>query len=172
MFETGVGGIYLTGPYNMARFDKNLGKAKYEVIPLPAGPNGKAASLAEGENVYLMAGSHNQAGQEKFAEYAISVEGQTIGMAGDTEGNIVRLPVNADVKMSDVRKDTRWQIFEDIYQNGGRYVPSVPEWTPFLQNAANSINTVVANCSADVKAELTKLAGTFDQELRKQGVAG
>lgn len=172
MFETGVGGIYLTGPYNMARFDKNLGKDKYEVIPLPAGPNGKAASLAEGENVYLMAGSKNEAGQKKFAEFAISVQGQTISMAGDTEGNIVRLPVNADVKMSDVRKDTRWQIFEDIYKNGGRYVPSVPEWTPFLQNAANSINAVVANCSADVKSEMSKLAGTFGQELQKQGVAG
>jgi multiple sugar transport system substrate-binding protein len=171
MFETGVGGVYFTGPYNMARFDKNLGKDKYEVVALPAGPGGKSMSLAEGENVYLMAGSKNQAGQEKFAEFAISAEGQTIGMAGDTDGNIVRLPVNAQVKLGDVRKDTRWQTFEDIYKQGGRYVPSVPEWTPFLQGAAASINAVVANCGANVKAELTKLAGTFADELRKQGVA-
>jgi multiple sugar transport system substrate-binding protein len=172
MFETGVGGIYFTGPYNMARFDKNLGKDKYEVIAAPAGPGGKAASLAEGENVYLMAGSKNQAGQERFAEFAMSVEGQTIGMNADAEGNIVRLPVNAEVKLGDVRKDTRWQTFDTIYKQGGRYVPSVPDWTPFLQGAAATINTVVANCGADVKAELTKLAGTFDEELRKQGVAG
>ncbi|MFL6145362.1 MAG: extracellular solute-binding protein [Labedaea sp.] len=172
MFETGVGGIYFTGPYNMARFDKNLGKDKYEVIALPAGPGGKSVSLAEGENVYLMAGSKNQAGQERFAEFAISVEGQTVGMAGDTDGNMVRLPVNGEVKLSQVRKDTRWQVFEDIYKQGGRYVPSVPEWTPFLQNAATSINAVVANCGADVKGELTKLSATFADDLRKQGVAG
>jgi multiple sugar transport system substrate-binding protein len=48
----------------------------------------------------------------------------------------------------------------------------VPEWTPFLQNAATSINAVVANCGADVKGELTKLSGTFADDLRKQGVAG
>ncbi|HEV2782378.1 MAG TPA: sugar ABC transporter substrate-binding protein [Actinophytocola sp.] len=172
MFEKGQGGIYFTGPYNMARFDKNLGKDKYEVVPAPPGPGGTAVSLAEGENVYLMAGSKNQAGQERFAEFAISVEGQTIGMAGDTDGNIVRLPVNSEVKLDDVRKDTRWQTFETIYKTGGRYVPSVPEWTPFLQNAAAAINTVIADCNADVKAQLTKLAGTFDEELRKQGVAG
>lgn len=172
MFETGVGGIYFTGPYNMARFDKNLGKDKYEVVAAPPGPGGKAASLAEGENVYLMAGSKNQAGQERFAEFAISVEGQGIGMAGDKEGNIVRLPVNSEVNLGDVRKDTRWQTFDKIYKDGGRYVPSVPEWTPFLQGAAATINTVVANCGSDVQAELTKLAGTFDEELRKQGVAG
>ena len=172
MFETNVGGIYFTGPYNMARFDKNLGKDKYEVVALPAGPGGKSVSLAEGENVYLMAGSKNQAGQEKFAEFAISVEGQTIGMAGDTDGNIVRLPVNGEVKLSDVRKDNRWQVFENIYKQGGRYVPSVPEWTPFLQESANTINAVVANCGADVKGELTKLAGKFGAELTKQGVSG
>ncbi|MGH2602705.1 MAG: ABC transporter substrate-binding protein, partial [Dehalococcoidia bacterium] len=86
LFETGKAGIYLTGPYNMARFDASLGKDKYEVVPAPAGPGGAGAdaSLAEGENVYLMAGSKNQAGQRKFAEFAISAEGQAIGMAGDT----------------------------------------------------------------------------------------
>ena len=133
VFETGKAGIYFTGPYNMARFDKNLGADKYEIAPAPPGPSGKSASLAEGENIYLMAGSKNQAGQERFAEFAISVEGQTIGMAGDTDGNIVRLPVNADVKLSDVRKDTRWQAFEEIYQKVGRYTPAVPDWTPFRQ---------------------------------------
>ena len=74
----------------------------------PAGPGGKASSLAEGENVYLMAGSENQAGQKKFAEFAVSAEGQKIGMAGDTDGTIVRLPVNNKVELAAVRKDTRW----------------------------------------------------------------
>ncbi|MFG2044830.1 extracellular solute-binding protein [Dactylosporangium sp. NPDC048998] len=171
MFESGKAGIYLTGPYNMARFDKNLGKDKYEVVPAPPGPGGKSASLAEGENIYLMAGSNNQAGQEKFAEFAISVEGQTIGMAGDTDGNIVRLPVNSQVTLSSVRKDTRWEVFDKVYKEAGRYVPAVPDWTPFRQASADTINAIVANCDSNTKQELTKLAETFKQELTKQGVA-
>ncbi|MEH0981414.1 sugar ABC transporter substrate-binding protein [Micromonospora sp. CPCC 205556] len=170
VFETGKAGIYLTGPYNMARFDKNLGKDKYEVVPAPPGPSGKAASLAEGENVYLMAGSDNRAGQEKFAEFAVSVEGQTLGMAGDTAGNFVRLPVNATVKLAEVRSDARWQTFDEIYRTVGRYVPAVPEWTPFQQKAAETINAIVANCGTDTKGELEKLAATFATELTKQGV--
>lgn len=171
VFEGGKAGIYLTGPYNMARFDKNLGADKYEVIPAPKGPDGKQASLAEGENVYLMAGSKNEAGQQKFAEFAISAQGQTIGMAGDTDGNIVRLPVSSAVKLSEVRKDTRWQIFDDVYRTAGRYSPAVPDWTPFRQAAAEAINAVVADCGSDTKSHLDKLAETFAAELARQGVA-
>jgi multiple sugar transport system substrate-binding protein len=171
VFETGKGGIYFTGPYNMARFDKNLGKDKYEVVPAPAGPGGKPASLAEGENVYLMAGSKNMSGQEKFAEFAISPEGQKVGMAGDSEGNIVRLPVNSKVEQSSVRKDVRWVIFEKVYRDAGRYVPAVPDWTPFRQASAETFNAIVADCNSDTKAELTKLASTFAGELKKQGVS-
>ena len=169
LFETGKGGIYLTGPYNMARFDKNLGKDKYEVVALPAGPGGKSVSLAEGENIYLMAGSANPAGQTEFAEYATSVEGQTLGMAGDTDGNVVRLPVNTKVDMASVRKDTRWQLFADIYRDGARYVPVVPDWTPFRQSSADTLNALVADCATDPKTALDKLAGTFADELTKQG---
>jgi len=169
LFETGKGGIYFTGPYNMARFDKNLGKDKYEVVALPPGPGGKSVSLAEGENVYLMAGSANPDGQTKFAEYAMSVEGQTLGMAGDTDGNVVRLPVNAKVDMASVRKDTRWQLFADIYKDGARYVPSVPDWTPFRQSSADTLNAMVADCSSNPQAAMDKLAQTFTQELTKQG---
>jgi multiple sugar transport system substrate-binding protein len=171
VFESGKGGIYFTGPYNMARFDKNLGADKYEVVPAPPGPGGKSASLAEGENIYLMAGSKNQAGQEKFAEFAISVEGQTIGMAGDTDGNIVRLPVNSGVTLSSVRKDTRWAVFDKVYKDVGRYTPNVPDWTPFRQSSSDTFNAIVANCGSNTKQELTKLASTFEDELAKQGVA-
>jgi multiple sugar transport system substrate-binding protein len=169
LFESGKGGIYLTGPYNMARFDKNLGKDKYEVVALPAGPGGRSVSLAEGENVYLMAGSANPSGQQKFAEFAVSMQGQTMGMAGDTDGNVVRLPVNAKVDMAAVRKDTRWQLFADIYQSVGRYVPVVPDWTPFRQDSADTFNAIVANCGSEEKAELDKLAAKFGAELAKQG---
>ncbi|BCY11411.1 sugar ABC transporter substrate-binding protein [Actinoplanes sp. L3-i22] len=172
LFETGKGGIYLTGPYNMARFDKNLGKEKYEVVALPPGPGGTSVSLAEGENVYLMAGSANPEGQNRFATYAVSPEGQTLGMAGDTDGNVVRLPVNSKVDMAAVRKDTRWQLFAGIYQNGARYVPVVPDWTPFRQSSADTLNALVADCSQDPKAALAELAKTFSDELTKQGAKG
>ncbi|MEV4560831.1 sugar ABC transporter substrate-binding protein [Kitasatospora sp. NPDC049285] len=169
MFETGKGGIYLTGPYNMARFDKSLGKDKYEVVPLPAGPGGQAAVLAEGENTYLMAGSHNPKGQQKYAEYLISAEGQTLGMAGDTDGNVVRLPVNKQVDLAKVRTDQRWQVFDQAFRQAGRYTPVVPEWTPFRQASADALNGLVADCGSDPKAVLGKLAGTFAEELKKQG---
>jgi multiple sugar transport system substrate-binding protein len=167
-FESGKGGIYLTGPYNMARFDKSLGKDKYEVVPLPAGPGGTATALAEGENIYLMAGSANEEGQKKFAEFAISAKGQTTGMAGDTDGNIVRLPVNNTVKMGDVRKDTRWSVFADVYRTA-RYTPAVKDWTPFRQTAAEGLNAIMADCGSDTEAELDELAKTFADELAKQG---
>jgi multiple sugar transport system substrate-binding protein len=168
LFETGKGGIYLTGPYNMARFDKNLGKDKYEVMALPPGPGGQSISLAEGENVYLMAGSENQAGQTRFAEYAVSVAGQTLGMAGDTDGNVVRLPVNTKVDMATVRQDKRWSVFADIYRTA-KYVPVVPDWTPFRQDTADTLNAIVADCSSDPNAELAKLDQTLTGELSKQG---
>lgn len=172
VFESGQAGIYLTGPYNMARFDKALGKDKYEVVPAPPGPGGESVSLAEGENVYLMAGSANEDGQEAFAEFAISAEGQRIGMAGDTDGGIVRLPVNATVDLASVREDPRWQTFEGIYQDSGRYIPAVPDWTPFRQSSAEAINAIVADCDSDTRAVLGELAVSFGEELAKQGVAG
>ncbi|WP_457030631.1 sugar ABC transporter substrate-binding protein [Kitasatospora sp. P5_F3] len=169
LFETGKGGIYFTGPYNMARFDKSLGKDKYEVIALPAGPGGRSVSLAEGENAYLMAGSKNRSGQQKYAEFLVSAEGQTIGMAGDTDGNVVRLPVNKGVDLATVRKDQRWLVFDKVYREAGRYAPVVKEWTPFRQASAEALNGMVADCGSDPKAVLTKLAGTFAAELTKQG---
>lgn len=171
-FESGKGGIYFTGPYNMARFDKSLGKDKFEIVALPAGPGGKASSLAEGENVYLMAGSANEEGQRRFAEFAISAEGQTIAMAGDTDGTIVRLPVNTKVQLGEVRKDTRWQVFETVFRESGRFVPAVPDWTPFRQSAADTLNAIFADCSSDTRVALDRLAQTYTDELTKQEVKG
>lgn len=172
VFETGKAGIYLTGPYNMARFDKSLGTDKFEIVPAPAGQGGTPTALAEGENVYLMAGSSNETGQQKFAEFAISEQGQTIGMAGDTDGNIVRLPVNSDITLAEIRDDTRWQVFDKIYADAARYTPRVPDWTPFLQASAETLNAVVADCDSDVKSSLDELAEKFGGELDRQGVAG
>jgi multiple sugar transport system substrate-binding protein len=170
LFESGKGGIYLTGPYNMARFDKNLGKDKYEIVQLPAGPNGSApAALGEGENVYLMAGSANPSGQVKFAEYATTVEAQTLGMAGNTDGNVVRSPANTKVDTESVRNDPRWTSFSQWLTKDAKYIPRVPDWTPFRQDSANTLNAIASDCSLDVKAQLDKLNDTFNSLLTKQG---
>lgn len=171
VFEKGQGGIYLVGPYVLARFVKSMGTDKIEAIALPKGPSASGpGTLAEGENVYLMDGSKNQAGQLKFAEFAASVEGQSIGMNKDDPGAIVRLPVNKDVDMSKVRADARWKVFQDFYNTAGVYTPSVPNWAPFRQTTADAINAVMANCGSDVRQSMDKLADQLGAELKKQNV--
>jgi multiple sugar transport system substrate-binding protein len=168
-FEKGLGGIYLTGPYVLARFVKGVGSDKLEILPVPVGPSGlHAGSLAEGENVYLMSGSHNRSGQLKFAEFASSVAGQTIGMDGDNSGPEVRLPINKNVDLGAIRKDPRWSTFQQIYETSGVYAPAVPSWTPFRQMAADTLNALMADCGADVKHGLDALSDKYDHELQRQ----
>jgi multiple sugar transport system substrate-binding protein len=167
-FEKGIGGMYLTGPYMLPRFVKSMGSDKLEIFPVPNGPSGGPGALAEGENIYLTKGSPNRAGQRRFAEFATSAEGQTIGMDGDAAGPIVRLPVNTTVNMGAVRKDPRWKTFQDLYARAGVYTPSVPSWTPFRQMSADSLNAIMANCDSNVQQELDKLAGQMATELKRQ----
>jgi multiple sugar transport system substrate-binding protein len=167
-FEKGIGGMYLTGPYMLPRFVKSMGSDKIETFPVPNGPSGGPAALAEGENVYLMRGSRGEAGQRKFAEFATSAEGQTISMDGDDPGPIVRLPVNKTVDLSVVRKDPRWKTFQQLYDRAGVYTPNVPSWTPFRQMTADSLNAIMANCDSNVKQELDKLATQMAAELKRQ----
>ncbi|MEU8248581.1 sugar ABC transporter substrate-binding protein [Nonomuraea sp. NPDC048916] len=167
VFEKGQGGIYLVGPYVLARFVKSIGTDKIEVIPVPQGPSGGPGTLGEGENVYLMAGSGNEAGQKRFAEFAVSPEGQRIGMNKDANGAIVRLPVNNQVDLAAERQDPRWKVFQDAYADAV-YAPPVPNWAPIRQDSADAINAVWADCSADVKAKMDALNTTLTQELQSQ----
>jgi multiple sugar transport system substrate-binding protein len=164
--------MYLTGPYMLPRFLKSMGGAELDVVPMPAGPGGGPSALAEGENVYLTRGSPDRAAQLAFAEFATSVEGQTIGMDGDDAGPIVRLPVNTRVDMATIRHSPQWKTFQQIYDQDSEYAPSVPNWTAFRQMAADSLNAVMADCSMDVKSSMDRLAGSFTAELKRQGVAG
>ncbi|MFG1943518.1 extracellular solute-binding protein [Nonomuraea sp. NPDC048826] len=167
VFEKGQGGIYLTGPYVLARFVESIGTDKIEVYPVPKGPSGGPGTLGEGENVYLMAGSKNTDGQKKFAEFAISAEGQRIGMNKDANGAIVRLPVNSEVDLAAERQDPRWKVFQDAYADAV-YAHPVPNWAPIRQTSADSINTVWADCAKDVKAEMDALNTKLTQELQSQ----
>ncbi|MET7466711.1 sugar ABC transporter substrate-binding protein [Nonomuraea sp. NPDC005501] len=167
VFEKGQAGIYLVGPYVLARFVKNIGTDKVEVVPVPKGPSGGPGTLGEGENVYLMAGSDNEEGQRKFAEYASSADGQQIGMNKDADGVIVRLPVNTQIDMAAERQDPRWKVFQESYANAV-YAPPVPNWAPIRQTSADAINTVWADCSADVKTAMEGLNTKLNQELQSQ----
>ncbi|MER7505408.1 sugar ABC transporter substrate-binding protein [Nonomuraea pusilla] len=167
VFEKGQGGIYLVGPYVLARFVKSIGTEKIEVVPVPKGPSGGPGTLGEGENVYLMAGSGMQDAQKKFAEFAVSPEGQRIGMNKDANGAIVRLPVNTTVDLAAERQDPRWKVFQEAYANAV-YAPPVPNWAPIRQDSADTINAVWADCSSDVKAAMDALDTELTQELQSQ----
>ncbi|MEV3986432.1 sugar ABC transporter substrate-binding protein [Nonomuraea sp. NPDC049758] len=167
VFEKGQGGIYLVGPYVLARFVKSVGTDRIEVLPVPKGPSGGPGTLGEGENVYLMVGSDLADAQKKFAEFAISPEGQRIGMNKDANGAIVRLPVNKGVDLATERQDPRWKVFQESYEHAV-YAPPVPNWAPIRQDSADVINTVWADCGADVKARMAELTARLNQELQSQ----
>ncbi|WP_406356432.1 sugar ABC transporter substrate-binding protein [Streptomyces sp. NBC_01635] len=170
-FESGKGGIYLTGPYMLPRFDGSLGKDKYEVLAPPPGAGGEAV-LAEGENVYMMAGSSNEKGQQAYAEFAASPAGQRIGLGVDNGGIIVRLPVNTTVDGAAERKDPRWETFQEIYNESGRNAPALPNWSAVRQLSSEGLNGVVSTCSRDVGKAMGELADELDAELEKQGAKG
>ncbi|MEU6524393.1 sugar ABC transporter substrate-binding protein [Streptomyces sp. NPDC046924] len=171
VFESGKGGIYLTGPYMLPRFDGSLGKDKYEVVAPPPGAAGRTV-LAEGENVYLMAGSANEKGQQRFAEFAASPAGQKIGLGVDNGGVIVRLPVNTEVDGAAERDDPRWETFQQVYNESGRNAPALPNWSTVRQISAEGLNGVVSDCARDVSEAMGDLADEFDAELEKQGAKG
>ncbi|WP_434599323.1 ABC transporter substrate-binding protein [Streptomyces sp. A5-4] len=168
-FEAGKTGMFVVGPYLLPRFDETLGKDKYEVVPMPKGPMDSTV-LAEGGSVYLMAGSENEAGQDDFADFVVSVDGQKLGMEGET-GYLVQLPVNRKVDISEVRSDPRWKTYAEIYESSARYAPSIPNWTPVRQTTADTINALVADCGLDTKAELKELDGKLKGILDEQGIA-
>ncbi|WP_406012174.1 sugar ABC transporter substrate-binding protein [Streptomyces sp. NBC_00984] len=168
-FEAGRTGMFVVGPYLLPRFDETLGKDKYEVVPMPKGPK-DATVLAEGGSVYLMAGSENMAGQDAFADFALSAEGQKTGMEGDI-GFTVQLPVNKTVDISEVRPDPRWKTYAEIYQNSGRYAPSIPNWTPVRQTTADTVNALMADCDLDTGTKLKELDKQLADILKEQGIA-
>lgn len=168
-FTQGKVGISLTGPYEFPLFDKTPGKDKLEVIPAPKGPDGNTV-LAEGENVYLMAGSQKAEQQRKLAEFLISPEAQKLGMTAP-DAPVVRLSVNTKVDTGKVYNDPRWKIFSDAYANDSKPFPSAINYQPIRQDTAESLNKLFATCGSSVKSGLSELNSTLQQELKSQGVA-
>ena len=168
-FRSGQSGMFFSGPYHIALFDKDPGKDNFEVIPV-VGPKGEA-TLAEGTTVFMMKSSVQKEAARQFIEFMISPEGQEIGMGkGSQHIPVVRLPVNKNVDVKAVYQDARWETFARLYNEQGRYVPQIPNWTPVRQVAAEGFNRIFADCSSDIPGELKTLDGKVNAELKKQNV--
>ena len=168
-FRSGQSGMFFSGPYHIALFDKDPGKDNFEVIPA-VGPKGEA-TLAEGTTVFMMKSSVQKEAARQFIEFMISPEGQEIGMGkGSQHIPVVRLPVNKNVDVKAVYQDARWETFARLYNEQGRYVPQIPNWTPVRQVAADGFNRIFADCSSDIAGELKTIDGKVNAELKKQNV--
>ncbi|WP_337263731.1 MULTISPECIES: ABC transporter substrate-binding protein [unclassified Serratia (in: enterobacteria)] len=168
-FRSGQSGMFFSGPYHIALFDKDPGKDAFEVVPLQGPKSG--ATLAEGTTVFLMKSSQKKEAARKFIEFMISQEGQEIGMGkGSSNIPVVRLPVNKRVDTQAVYSDPRWATFATLYAEQGRYVPQVPNWTPIRQITAEGFNRILADCNGDIAAELQATNGKVNAELEKQNV--
>lgn len=169
-FRSGQAGMFFSGPYHIALFDKDPGEKVIEVVMPPAGAKG-GTTLAEGTSVFMMKGSQNKAAAKQFIEYMVSPEAQVMGMATDADNiPIVRLSVNKKVDTKKVYNDERWALFADLYAQKARYVPQVPNWTPIRQTAADGFNRILANCNSNIEAELKETNGKVAAELAKQNV--
>ena len=168
-FRSGQTGMFFSGAYHIALFDNDPGKGNFEIIPVMGPKN--AATLAEGTTVFMMKSSKQKEAARKFIEFMISPEGQEIGMGKGTKHiPVVRLPVNKNVDVKDVYQDARWETFAKLYNEQGRYVPQIPNWTPVRQVTADGFNRILANCNSDMTVELKAIDDRVNAELEKQNV--
>jgi len=168
-FQTGVTGMYFTGPYAFATMDKTKLKGKYTVVAAPAGP-ANSKTLAEGTDIFLMAGAKtNEA--KKLASFMITPEAQQLGMTAVPTTTIVRLPVNTSVDAATVYKnDDRWTLAQQAYQNNGQYEPdNMPNWTALRAATSEGLNAMISKCG-DPQAAMTELNTKLNSLLKQQGV--
>ena len=168
-FSAGQSGMYLSGPYHFALFDQEPGRAHYEAVPLPAGPQGGRASMAGGELAYITRASKQPQAAMKFVEFLISPEGQTLGMRPPPSGmSVVRLPVNQKLDAAAAHEDARWSMVLDEYREHGHPMPQVRNWSRLQQLAADGFNAMLARCSTDIPGDLKVLNRRFEAELARQ----
>ena len=170
-FISGQAGIYLSGPYHIALFDKEPGAANVEVVPAPAGPSGVRATLAGGELAIITKSTPRRADATRFIEFLISPQGQSLGTRPPPGGlPVVRLPVNRKLDAATAHQDPRWALVADEYLRHGKPLPQVPNWARLQQVAADGFNATLARCSSNVAADLQALNLKIDAELAKQRV--
>jgi multiple sugar transport system substrate-binding protein len=169
-FQTGVAGMYLTGPYAFATMDATKVKGQYTVVALPPGPGGAPATLAEGTDIYTMADS-KQDEVTKLEEFMVTPQAQQLGMTGVPTASVVRLPVNSGVDAASVHgSDQRWQLAQQVYTQSGHYeFDNMPNWTQLRQKASDDLNKLFASCG-DTQSALNGMNDDLDAILKQQGV--
>ncbi|WP_194926765.1 ABC transporter substrate-binding protein [Catenulispora pinisilvae] len=169
-FETGVAGMYLTGPYAYATMDATAVKGKYIVVAPPTGPDGTAGTLAEGTDIYTMADS-KQDEVTKLEEFMVTPDAQKIGMTAVPSATVVRLPVNKTVDASAVHgDDPRWQLAQQVYASSGHYeYDNAPNWTQLRQKMSDDLNKLLSSCG-DVQPALNSMNSDVTSILKQQGV--
>ncbi len=170
-FLSGQAGIYVSGPYHFALFDRSPGKDKIEVVPTPAGPGGMRAILAGGDLAYVVRSGTKKDMAYRFIDFLISPQGQTLGMKAPPGGlPVVRLPVNQGVDVLAVTHDARWQLVAQEYALHGHSLPHVQNWQRIQQIAADGFNDVLSRCSTTVEADLKEINQKLDRELARQKI--
>lgn len=81
---------------------------------------------------------------------------------------VVRLPVNKNADVKAVYQDARWETFARLYNEQGRYVPQIPNWTPVRQVAAEGFNCILPTGGSDIPGELKTLDGKVNVELKNK----
>jgi multiple sugar transport system substrate-binding protein len=169
-FQTGVAGMYLTGPYAYATMDATAVKGKYIVVAPPTGPDGTAGTLAEGTDIFTMADS-KQDEVTKLEEFMVTPEAQKLGMTAVPSATIVRLPVNKTVDAATVHgSDPRWQLAQQVYSSSGRYeYDNAPNWTQLRQKMSDDLNKLLSSCG-DAQSALNSMNSDVSTLLKQQGV--
>ena len=140
-FQDGNAGMYMTGPYNMTTFDQTVGKDKYEVVPVPAGPAGSDVP-ADGENVHFGARTGKSRQEKALAAFLVSAEGQRIAMTSvDGHQPVVRIPTNTTLDAAEVRGDARWSVVQKAYETASQQFPNAPDFAPIKQDTPRSSRT-------------------------------
>ncbi|SFV27801.1 multiple sugar transport system substrate-binding protein [Devosia crocina] len=164
-FAENHAGIYQTGPYAFANFDRAPGKDKYEVVIAPAGPGGKT-TLTERTSIYFGATSSMPEEQKALAEFLISPEAQTLGMTAPGQP-VVRLPVNTTLDAAEIYGDERWTVVAEQLEDS-ELMPSDIDFTTARLDIAETFQAMFSQCTGDIQGSLDGLAGRIADELSMQ----
>lgn len=167
-FSEGKAGSLLTGPYAFIGHDNNPGKDKYTVIAPPKGPGGGTV-LAEGENIYVSAGTTKLDAVKKAINWLTSAAGQKAAMTNGVQP-VVRIPVRSDLDAASTYNDQRWSVVQESLKNGSNVFPAVSDVAAMKSTIAQSLNKIMAAPTTDPRAELGNLKTALDKIFKDAGL--
>lgn len=172
LFRTHQAGAVFSASYPLARFDRDLGKATYEVIPFLLGTKNSAV-LAEGSSLYLTKASKNKESAKAFMVFMTSQAAQEMAIKTSREQtdslSAIRLSVNKKIEPKTLYNDERMELFQEIYARQGRYAPPLPDWNPLMQLLSQGFNQILGDCTLLIEPTLKSLNTKLSDELAKQG---